>query len=401
MKISDCNSILKKHNLQLTIFVDVRPRYRAFFKIEDLIAHITKQLEQWEALTESLPNCGLIIQSLKTVMTLLETAISDEQGNAETIKGLISDIARETYARPLVTFEKNPLPGLLTRNATPKDWIGIVVQKIAVPDQVNIFNYDSRISEMYFVVVAQISADGIEKIVELDRSLEWNREFRDRLLGFIEEQDKQFRSLEAERQQVFEANSSEHTKRIEQMRTTHEEIFKNIEKTYEEEVRIAKPAELWEKKQTDYQAQGRNWLWASIGIALAICTVGFLFFLFFPEVIKNSSTGTVDFTGSLKWLLLVGVGIGSLVFLLRQTVRLSISGFHMSRDAEEKSALTSFYLSLIANKSLDPEKEIEIRTIIMNSLFARVDTGLLKGDNAPTMPGGGISDIAKLVSGKT
>ena len=68
---------------------------------------------------------------------------------------------------------------------------------------------------------------------------------------------------------------------------------------------------------------------------------------------------------------------------------------------EEKSALTSFYLSLIANKSLDPEKEIEIRTIIMNSLFARVDTGLLKGDNAPTMPGGGLSDAVKLIGGKT
>ena len=71
----------------------------------------------------------------------------------------------------------------------------------------------------------------------------------------------------------------------------------------------------------------------------------------------------------------------------------------MSRDAEEKCALTSFYLSLINDKKMDPDNEKDLKNIVMNALFARVETGLLKGDNSPTIPTAGFSEAVRLVSG--
>ena len=58
------------------------------------------------------------------------------------------------------------------------------------------------------------------------------------------------------------------------------------------------------------------------------------------------------------------------------------SSFHLARDSEERHTLTYFYLSLLKESEIDPEE----KKLIMQSLFSRADTGLLKEDSSPTMP---------------
>jgi len=60
---------------------------------------------------------------------------------------------------------------------------------------------------------------------------------------------------------------------------------------------------------------------------------------------------------------------------------MALSSFHLARDASEREQLTYVYLALIEGKAIT-DKE---RAIILNALFSRADTGLLKGDSAPTM----------------
>ena len=60
------------------------------------------------------------------------------------------------------------------------------------------------------------------------------------------------------------------------------------------------------------------------------------------------------------------------------------SSYHLARDAEERHTLTFFYLALIK----DTEVNEEDRKMILQSLFSRTDTGLLKEDSSPTLPGG-------------
>jgi len=58
------------------------------------------------------------------------------------------------------------------------------------------------------------------------------------------------------------------------------------------------------------------------------------------------------------------------------------SSFHLARDCEERHTLTYFYLSLLKDSKVADSD----RQLIMQSLFSRADTGLLKEDSSPTMP---------------
>ena len=63
------------------------------------------------------------------------------------------------------------------------------------------------------------------------------------------------------------------------------------------------------------------------------------------------------------------------------------SNFHLARDAEEREKLTYLYISLLNKGDISAEE----RNIVFQALFSRSDTGLLKEDSSPTMPG--ISSI--------
>ena len=65
------------------------------------------------------------------------------------------------------------------------------------------------------------------------------------------------------------------------------------------------------------------------------------------------------------------------------------SSYHLARDAEERHTLTFFYLALLKDSAVDDED----KKLIMQSLFSRTDTGLLKEDSGPTMP----NDISKFI----
>jgi len=59
-----------------------------------------------------------------------------------------------------------------------------------------------------------------------------------------------------------------------------------------------------------------------------------------------------------------------------------MSAYHLSRDAKERHQLSYFYLALIKDKAIAEED----RTIVLQSLFSRSDTGLIKGDSSPSFP---------------
>ena len=62
--------------------------------------------------------------------------------------------------------------------------------------------------------------------------------------------------------------------------------------------------------------------------------------------------------------------------------KFTICSFHLARDAHERQQLRYVYLSLVHEKKIDATEQ----KIVLQSLFSRADTGLLKGEQAPTMP---------------
>ena len=69
------------------------------------------------------------------------------------------------------------------------------------------------------------------------------------------------------------------------------------------------------------------------------------------------------------------------------------SSFHLARDSDERHTLTYFYLSLLKDENNELDKEE--KQLIMQSLFSRADTGLLKEDSSPTMPNDIIGKLFK------
>lgn len=85
-----------------------------------------------------------------------------------------------------------------------------------------------------------------------------------------------------------------------------------------------------------------------------------------------------------------------MIYLLRIFIKLALSAFHLSRDANERLQLTHQYLALREVGVLE-EKH---REIIIQSLFSRAETGLLKGDSSPSFPSGLLNQIARSFNGK-
>ena len=159
-----------------------------------------------------------------------------------------------------------------------------------------------------------------------------------------------------------------------------EENMSNLEKLYRENLMLKEPAEYWDKMSDEYNKKATKALKISIGIA-----GGIVVFLIpqFKEI--DHWFNTVRTTAMLTVITSV------LIYGLRVAVKLTMSSYHLARDARERKQLTYFYLALINEKAVtDKEREL-----IMTSLFSRADTGLLKGDSSPEMPSINISDVFK------
>ena len=83
------------------------------------------------------------------------------------------------------------------------------------------------------------------------------------------------------------------------------------------------------------------------------------------------------------------------VFKILGSIKPSFTNMLSASDAQERHQLTYQYLSLLQANAIE-EKD---REIILQSLFSRADTGLLKGDSSPTMPDGFMNQILKNIGG--
>jgi len=151
-----------------------------------------------------------------------------------------------------------------------------------------------------------------------------------------------------------------------------------LEKTYEEKLRLDKPAEYWNKAARKYGMQGGLWSLAIV----ALVVVGLVYFKdFFVTWLQGREIGVE--LNTIQGVILFGSIAAVYAFLMRVLSRLTFSSFHLMRDAEEREQLTYLYLSLSHETGVDKTS----REIILQALFSRTETGLLAQEHGPTMPG--------------
>lgn len=196
-------------------------------------------------------------------------------------------------------------------------------------------------------------------------------EHEERLKQFADECGAKIQSLATASQEYFEQR---------------DEQCKALETLYEEKLKLQAPAEYWAEMEDDYRKKGTIWMWVSVGFAVLIVGALILTLALLPNLFPKNSHWFDVFKNSA----IITVVTSVLVYMLRICIKLAMSSFHLSRDAKERNKLTFFYLSLIEKKAVT-EKE---RAIVLNALFSRADTGLLKGDSAPMMSSN-VTDLVK------
>jgi outer membrane murein-binding lipoprotein Lpp len=163
--------------------------------------------------------------------------------------------------------------------------------------------------------------------------------------------------------------------------------IEDLQNTYEELLRLKKPAEYWNKRAEKLKKEGWkaiNWL---VGLVVFACLTLYALLWLTPEgMLLSFITGSAS---AIKWSVIYITFISFLAYGIKAIHKVAFSSFHLARDAEEREQLTYVYLALIKDSAVD-EKD---KNLIMQSLFSRADTGLLKEDSSPTMPNNIVGKI--------
>lgn len=214
----------------------------------------------------------------------------------------------------------------------------------------------------------------------------------DHLKNSNEKFDEYTKSIEEqknEKELVFQEWFTSSKKSFEDFSKASNKRIEDLKKLYEEELALKAPAQYWEERAKEMRIQGQRWLFG-----LTLSTIIGVIFLY--QLLGSIGTGEFEKmfenTGSsIKWSIVFITFITFLAFLIRTFTKLTFSSFHLSRDAQERKQLTYVYLALKENNAVS---DID-RNIILQSIFSRADTGLLKEDSSPTMPTSIIEKVVK------
>lgn len=157
-----------------------------------------------------------------------------------------------------------------------------------------------------------------------------------------------------------------------------EKRVNDLEDLYKEKLRLEAPAKYWQDLNIEYKKSGKSWRdWAVGSGVVFIIFLTIILYKFPATLFENFGFNSVKAT--IIFALIASIG----VYIIRFFVMLSTSSYHLARDAHERYQLTYIYLSLLKENAIDTTE----RSIVLQALFSRADTGLLKGDSSPAFPG--------------
>jgi hypothetical protein len=169
---------------------------------------------------------------------------------------------------------------------------------------------------------------------------------------------------------------------IESFHNVSNENILALEKTYEELLRLKKPAEYWNKRAEKLNKEGWEALKWLVGLIIFGSITLYVLLWQTPEGMLKSFFND-DKGIAIRWTIVYITFISLLAFGIKSISKVMFSAFHLSRDAEEREQLAYVYLALIKDNAIEKGE----RALIMQSLFSRADSGLLKEDSSPSMPG--------------
>lgn len=163
-----------------------------------------------------------------------------------------------------------------------------------------------------------------------------------------------------------------------------QERLEELEEQYSEKLKLEGPTQYWNSLSSSYSKKG--YLWSVIALFLSAIGGTAIW-----KMIYHMDFSTDSITNSIQKYLLIAVVISITFYLLNQSVKVALSQFHLSMDYKEREQLTMVYLALLGEK--DDAINKNEKEIILQSIFSRSDSGLMKGDAGPTLPNNQFSQI--------
>ena len=207
-----------------------------------------------------------------------------------------------------------------------------------------------------------------------------------KLKDISDDSDKQYREITSftedkhnEIQEQFDEKVSELAAFKKSLDNWQNEKFvkiKVLEDTYENKLSLEAPEKLWNNRAEDHIKQARNW-----AIFLVFTVVALIFALGkLVLVIHDYSLNTIknEIPFISESFILISV-ISFFIYIIRILIKIVLSNHHLATEYKQKAALTRFYQSP-TKAGTDISKEE--RLIIINSLFSKVETGLVKTDTS-------------------
>ncbi|WP_078557120.1 DUF6161 domain-containing protein [Bacillus alkalicellulosilyticus] len=180
--------------------------------------------------------------------------------------------------------------------------------------------------------------------------------------------------------------NKEWKKEVSDLVSEKKSYIETLEAQYSEKLKLSGPTQYWNELSKTYKKQGIIWSIISLIIGIG------LGFIIWGLSLHLNLSDTTDVTNTLQKYLIVAVATSIGFYLLSQGVKITMSRFHLSTDYEERAQLTNVYLALIKAEENYPTEE---KQIILQSIFSRSESGLIKGDSGPVMPNNILSQLLR------
>lgn len=353
------------------------------FDIHSLLEIFKNESVIWQ--DYSIGKIGNVHHKFNTLQYNLNQAISyfNENKNESSLESALNDINHELVNKPGSMIFSNSDDGVKIRTAYTNN----ERENEAIYDYFHKYFNTNYLNKEYLSgyikavlidnpsffpdSINEIIAKGNEFNFELQRVSNANIQKSD---TFMNELKKKVEEIKLTGENTFTI----HKNRVLEFEREYKEKFDDILINYEEKLRISGPAKYWEEMETHYREKGNRWRNCAFSIgALAVTFISSVFF-YYPSH-WNPEVFTIQ---SLKGTLLLGIAISTFIYILRISIKLTLSNYHLAVDAKERFQLSHFYLSMVKEGVFAKED----RNLVLQSLFGRAESGLLHGDSGPTLP---------------
>ena len=407
------DEIIEELNVEIPLFSS--DQKRKFKNFNDLKKFIDKEVEYWQPLHTD--DMKFVFKSFQQIQTFLRQALetSDQQEAQALVRHVVAEASRShsplPYSETAVGKFLNELHARSPKSSesayhylTQGDFRTGFRDKDSLDGLLLAFHFSNsdafsakisatessltQLTESHQAVKDDLEQKAHKLMADITN---WKKTFSHHATVWKEAFEKETAKWRDDQQNAFDKGIQLNNQHFTTFYGEKQQELDELEETFREKLRLEGPAKYWDTFADNYEKRGgkwRNWALGTAGVVV----------LFIIGLLATSPPWFLgpEFTaGSIRGTVLVALAVSVLIYCIRLFVKLSTSAYHLSRDARERYQLTHVFLAMVKEGAIQPED----REIILQALFSRADTGLLKTDGGPTMPTGPMGNILGSIRG--